>query len=293
MPAAPAGATRRSQERERTGGERVADALVELHREHRRDLGLGALRVDPGISGVAANTASVLAWRTGTLVHRRAALGAGVGHDWPEQLWKCGLGPVAENLAWRSEPGATPEEVAAGIFGQWLSSPPHREVIETPGYTTLGIGVEPDARGRWWAVAHFARLGRTRCPAGALTVEVGPAAVAVDGTIGAIVRLHNVGPAPAEDAHVRVLVEGAVVAASSPSAGRLDHAVDRAAALVWTVGDVGPGAHTELRLHLVATGPGPVRVTVESARSDWSSAPGRPAAAATLGPTDGWVRADR
>ncbi len=46
---------------------------------------------------------------------------------------------TAQNIGWGTGPDATP----AAMLRAWLSSPPHRRIILTPGYRDIGIGVTP------------------------------------------------------------------------------------------------------------------------------------------------------
>ncbi len=43
---------------------------------------------------------------------------------------------TAQNIGWATEPLATP----AGIVQAWMASPPHRQIILTPGYRDIGVG---------------------------------------------------------------------------------------------------------------------------------------------------------
>jgi uncharacterized protein YkwD len=46
---------------------------------------------------------------------------------------------TAQNIGWGTGPNATP----AGIVAAWMLSPPHRQIILTPAYRDVGVGVSP------------------------------------------------------------------------------------------------------------------------------------------------------
>jgi uncharacterized protein YkwD len=48
---------------------------------------------------------------------------------------------TAQNIGWATEPLATP----AGIVRAWMASPPHRQIILTPGFRDIGVGVATGA----------------------------------------------------------------------------------------------------------------------------------------------------
>jgi uncharacterized protein YkwD len=46
---------------------------------------------------------------------------------------------TAQNIGWGTGPNATP----VGIVRAWMLSPPHRQIILTPAYRDVGVGVAP------------------------------------------------------------------------------------------------------------------------------------------------------
>ncbi len=48
---------------------------------------------------------------------------------------------AAQNIGWATGPLATP----AAMVQAWMQSPPHREIILTPRYADIGVGVTPAA----------------------------------------------------------------------------------------------------------------------------------------------------
>jgi hypothetical protein len=62
---------------------------------------------------------------------------------------------TAQNIAWGTGPNATP----VGIVRAWMESPPHRQIILTPAYRDVGVGVAPavpSILGRGWLGATYA-----------------------------------------------------------------------------------------------------------------------------------------
>lgn len=79
---------------------------------------------------------------------------------WSESMHASGQfahsgGPYGENLAWWSRQAATPDEAAAFLHAQWLSSPGHLANMTNDRYTEVGIGFWVGAGG--WYVTHVFR----------------------------------------------------------------------------------------------------------------------------------------
>lgn len=60
---------------------------------------------------------------------------------------------VGQNIAWGARRYASP----AHIVGEWMASPPHREIILSPTYRDTGVAIEPALP----AVLHAGRNGAT------------------------------------------------------------------------------------------------------------------------------------
>jgi uncharacterized protein YkwD len=66
---------------------------------------------------------------------------------------------TAQNIGWGTGPSATP----AGIVDAWMHSPPHRQIMLTPGYRDAGVGVSPSVPsgfvGRWAGGTYAVEFG--------------------------------------------------------------------------------------------------------------------------------------
>jgi uncharacterized protein YkwD len=57
---------------------------------------------------------------------------------YPGRAWRLA---TAQNIGWATGPLATP----AGMVEAWMHSPPHREIMLTPSFRDIGVGVTPAA----------------------------------------------------------------------------------------------------------------------------------------------------
>jgi len=57
---------------------------------------------------------------------------------YPGRAWRLS---TAQNIGWATGPLATPVEIVEA----WMHSPPHREIMLTPSYQDIGVGVAPAA----------------------------------------------------------------------------------------------------------------------------------------------------
>jgi uncharacterized protein YkwD len=69
---------------------------------------------------------------------------------------------TAQNIGFGTGPNATP----AGIVRAWMLSPPHREIMLTPGYRDAGVGASPSVpsgiASRWLGGTYAVEFGTRR-----------------------------------------------------------------------------------------------------------------------------------
>lgn len=116
-------------------------AVLRLTNAERAKAGLKPLVLGPKTTAAAQGWADSMA-KTGRMEHgdTGSRLG-GLGSGW------------GENIA---EGYSTPAEVMAG----WMSSPGHRANILTAKFTTMGVGLTTDSKGRAWWVQDFVTVAQ-------------------------------------------------------------------------------------------------------------------------------------
>ena len=110
--------------------------LYGMVNQHRASIGTGSLARDAVAERSAQGWAATMA-RTGEFVHNPNLRGE-IGDPWFT---------YGENIAWTEGTSST----EAVVHRLWLDSPSHRQNIEEPRYTGLGIGraVAPSGRVYW------------------------------------------------------------------------------------------------------------------------------------------------
>lgn len=118
----------------------------------------------PSVDEVAQAAAASLAELNGVRAD------AGLGHvvmnaemtsfalDWSREMSRSGFrhsgGPYAENIAWYSDDGLSPQAAAEYFNVAWVNSPGHYANMTTAEWTEVGIGLYRDSSG-WWATHVF------------------------------------------------------------------------------------------------------------------------------------------
>jgi uncharacterized protein YkwD len=117
----------------------LAAELTALIGERRGDLDLAALDRDPSLDRLAWDWASHMA-ATGDLAHRDR-LG--------ETAWDRGarFSTVGENVGVDASP--------AGLLDAFVTSARHRENLDEPTWTRIGVGAHQDDNGRLWVAVNF------------------------------------------------------------------------------------------------------------------------------------------
>lgn len=131
----------------------VAKSLVERTNAYRTEQGLETLETDQQLDKAADQFARYMA-DNGKYGHRAdgrtpAQRAAAAGYDY------C---IVRENIAYRMNTGDPTVESLSEVFMQgWIDSPPHRENLQAPDVTDIGIGVASADGETFYAVQMFAR----------------------------------------------------------------------------------------------------------------------------------------
>ena len=132
----------------------AAAKVLSLVNQYRASKGLSQLGTDPSLTA-AAEWKSLHMAKYQYLDHPDPA--PPVARSPFDRLRDCGFvasGPEGENIAVGQR---TPEEVMAA----WIDSPGHRQNIENPNYTVIGIATAIDSKGRfWWSQDFGAGAGK-------------------------------------------------------------------------------------------------------------------------------------
>jgi len=116
---------------------KVEAAIIALTNDFRRDNKLGALQPSPALAAAAKAFAAHLA-RTKTFSHTAD------GQTFDQRARQAGYKPcqVAENLALhRHRNGFETNDLARRTVEGWKASPGHRQNLEAPHLTEIGVGV--------------------------------------------------------------------------------------------------------------------------------------------------------
>jgi hypothetical protein len=116
---------------------KVEAAIVALTNDFRRESKLGALQPSPALAAAAKAFAAYLA-RTKAFSHTAD------GQTFAERARKSGYTPcqIAENLALhRHAAGFETNDLARRTVEGWKASPGHRQNLESPHMTEIGVGV--------------------------------------------------------------------------------------------------------------------------------------------------------
>lgn len=125
-----------------------ADQVLALVNQHRTAMGLSPLSTSSTLTAAAQWKALHMAYYR-YMQHDDPA--PPVARTWVERLVACGYsgdGPTGENIAHGYQ---TPQAVVDG----WLDSPEHRDNIEYPGFSSIGIGAAQASNGTWYWTQDF------------------------------------------------------------------------------------------------------------------------------------------
>lgn len=120
--------------------EAAAEAgFIDEANEARADRGAGALRTDAELTAVARRWSAKMA-QAQSLSHN-PNLPSEVTQDWEKLAENVGVGPTVEE-----------------VHAAFMASTSHRTKILDPVFTTVGVGVVTDAKGRMWVTEVFMKL---------------------------------------------------------------------------------------------------------------------------------------
>lgn len=137
----------------------LADAILSRTNAARRKQKLAELKADPRLAAAAQGLADHMA-RTGQFSHQADGRTPAQRVEAQQYQWTF----VAENIAFRSDAGISPDDTARLLMEQWLTSPGHRQNILSPQATQFGAATAQSTNGAVYGVQVFAAPAASTSP---------------------------------------------------------------------------------------------------------------------------------